>query len=492
MRHSTDKFDFSVALFAPALEREFQANYYASNRRLTRAVAAFMVAMLGLVLFLSHYVPTSFDLSFNGPQIAFWLIVLALSWWPAFERCWQWVTALLAGAMAIWVLNALASDLSAQLSVKMLDADVLPSVIQQKFHFVMQTMVLLVSLATLRLQWRPALALYAALIAGVIAIFALRFPLPLPVLDARFSLLPLVVATGALLLTAFIGEGLARRAWWANHQLEIERNDERRAREQTEGNLKVLGQAIGGIVHDLGNPLTSVQMGASTLNLFLDSGSTDPETIKELTAIIESGSQMLNFLRLSLIEQTRVLEGQPIPVELKPTSALQIVQMGARFQKPSALGGRTVGIECPDVAVCADEMKMVTVWMNLIGNALKYSDGEVRVEWRSAEVDGEKVLVMAVLDAGTRGVGIARNQAAQLFRAFGRLENHAQIEGTGLGLLSVQKIVEAHGGEVWIEGFTDGTPASGPFSTAKQRYPTMLHGEFRTAFVATCPLAAQT
>ena len=43
-----------------------------------------------------------------------------------------------------------------------------------------------------------------------------------------------------------------------------ERNDERRQREQTEGQLRVLAQAIGGIVHDLGNPLTSVQMGAET------------------------------------------------------------------------------------------------------------------------------------------------------------------------------------------------------------------------------------
>lgn len=231
-------------------------------------------------------------------------------------------------------------------------------------------------------------------------------------------------------------------------------------------------------------------MGASTLNLVLESGETDAETIKELTSIIDSGSQMLNFLHLSLIEQTRVLEGQPIPVELKPTSARKIVQMGARFQKPSALNGREVGIECPDVAVCADEMKMVTVWMNLIGNALKYSDGPVRVEWRSSRnADGEPILLMAVTDAGTRGVGIAQSQAARLFRAFGRLESHSQIEGTGLGLLSVQKIVEAHSGEVYIEGFGDGTPASGPFATARGSYPTMLYGEFRTAFVVTCPLA---
>lgn len=62
-----------------------------------------MVAILSLILFLSHYVPTPSDVWFNGPQIAFWLALFALSWWPAFERVWQIVTALLAGALVIGV-----------------------------------------------------------------------------------------------------------------------------------------------------------------------------------------------------------------------------------------------------------------------------------------------------------------------------------------------------------------------------------------------------
>ena len=484
------KLDFSTAPFAPVLEREFQADYYASNRPILRVVAVFMVAVLALVLFLSHFVPTPFDLPFILPQILFWALLFALTWLPAFERVWQIATAIAAGAIVMLALNSLATGLATQLGQKMLDADALTGVIQQKFNFVMNVMVLMVSLAALRLPSRPAVALYLGVLAGAITVFVLHFPVPLPVLDARFSFLPLVVATGALSLIAIIGESLARRAWWANHQLAIERNEERRAHEQAESNLKVLGQAIGGIVHDLGNPLTSVSMGASTLDLFLDHDKVDKATIKEFTAIINRGAQMLNFLRLSLIEQTRVLEGQPIPVELKPTSIAQIVQMGAEFQKPSALNGRQVAIECADVAVCADPMKMVTVWMNLIGNALKYSDGEVRVEWLPTKnQDGDPLLAIAVTDCGTRGVGVSQNQAARLFRAFGRLEDHVNIEGTGLGLLSVQKIVEAHGGEVYIEGFKDGTPASGPFSTARGHYPAMLHGEFRTAFVATCPIA---
>ena len=229
MAPSTDKFEFSSAPFAPALEREFQANYYRFNRPLLRAVTVFMMAMLGLVLFLSHFVPTPFDLPFTVPQILFWAFLLALTYLPAFERIWQGVTAIAAGAIAILVLNSLASVLVTQLGQNMLDADALPGVIQQKFHFVLSVLVLLVSLATLRLQWRWAAALYASITAGAVAVFALHFPVPLPILDARFSLLPLLVATGVLWLVSYIGEGLARRVWWPNHQLEQERNHERRA-----------------------------------------------------------------------------------------------------------------------------------------------------------------------------------------------------------------------------------------------------------------------
>ena len=263
---------------------------------------------------------------------------------------------------------------------------------------------------------------------------------------------------------------MSRRAWWANHQLETERDDERRARQQTESNLHVLSQAIGGIVHDLGNPLTTVQMGASTLNLVMENGA-DAETMGELTAMINDGSQMLNFLRLSLIEQTRVLEGTPIPVELKPTSARATVERGARFQKPAIAAGRAIAIECPDAQICADEMKMVTVWMNLIGNALKYSDGEIRVEWRSCyDENGEPVLAMAVLDRGTRGGRHPqKSSVAVVQKRSGVWKGHAQIEGTGLGLLSVQKIVEAHGGETYIEGYNDGTLASGTVFHSAER-----------------------
>lgn len=58
-----------------------------------------------------------------------------------------------------------------------------------------------------------------------------------------------------------------------------------------------------------------------------------------------------------------------------------------------------------------------------------------------------------------------------------------------MGLLSVQKIAEAHGGQAFIAGYRDGTPESPGFSTASVTHSHILHEPFRTAFVVTCPLA---
>ena len=278
----------------------------------------------------------------------------------------------------------------------------------------------------------------------------------------------------------------ARQTFVATYLLERERDDEQRKRQQTESMLHVLSGAIGVIVHDLGNPLTSVEMGAETLDLYLDKGENDKETFHRITGYIKSGSQMLNYLRLSLMEQLRVLEGKPVPVEVNATSLRHVIEVGVRYQKPRFSSGRRLTIAEGDIELALDQMKMITVFMNLIGNALKYSDGEVRIYWNRRP----KELLVAVADQGVNCQGITREQTEQLFVAFGRLKTHREVEGTGFGLLSAQKIVEAHGGELWIEGHCDGTPDSPLFSSSDKQQPAMLNSSFATAFVMALPLFA--
>jgi signal transduction histidine kinase len=493
--------------FSQGLESGFQRDYYTRIRPTLRLVSLLLTALIFMQVALAGRAPAPYDLVVACPQIVLWMLVFGLTWVRGFRRVWQPAVVVLGWLTAALVLGGLAPLLADEvMRMQGVGLDP-PTIAQQKFYFIVQFAVLIVSLATLRLHFPWAALLYG----GVATIGLWAFLTGLPrgpqiFLDVRFALLPGLLMVCVVLLAALTQEQLARRAFLANHQLEEERNDEKHRREQTEGKLHVLAQAIGGIVHDLGNPLTAVQTGVGTLKMFVESGDTDQETLQEFADIINDGAQMLDYLRLSLIEQTRVLEGKPIPVELTPTSLRRIIEAGARFQKPRFVSGHQISIIGDDRSVCVDEMKMTTVFMNLIGNALKYSDGEVRVQWRVYEPatgddkvkdakaedgkaeDGKRLLI-AVLDCGTKGTGITQGQAALLFTAFGRLDTRSQVEGTGLGLLSVQKIVEAHGGEAFIEGYGDGTPASPLFSTAQDKYPTLLHDPYRTAFVVTCPLA---
>jgi signal transduction histidine kinase len=92
------------------------------------------------------------------------------------------------------------------------------------------------------------------------------------------------------------------------------------------------------------------------------------------------------------------------------------------------------------------------------------------------------------MDRGTSGQGITPAQAQKLFVAFGRLDTHVKVEGTGLGLISARKIVEAHGGEVFVEGHQDGTADSPRFATATCSYPSLLPPGFLTGFVIALPV----
>lgn len=337
-------------------------------------------------------------------------------------------------------------------------------------------------LARLLFAWFTAGCLIMAALQVFFAVTQARMPVEPFLLGAGIFVAP---SLAALMFVTYVQERSVRGEFLASHRLALLHAAERQKRERTEGMLSVLNQAVGGIVHDLGNPLTSVQAGAETLRVLLEDPRPEPEMQREMLDIVSEGAQMLDYLRVSLLEQTRALEGKPIPLELAPASVRRIVDAGIHFQKPKFSSARKIAVPGGDLTLTVDPMKMTAVFMNLIGNALKYSDGEIEIAWR--EENGTALI--AVLDQGRQASGLSETQARRLFAAFSRLEEHAGTEGTGLGLLSARKIVEAHGGEAYIEGYADGTPLSPLFSTAQSRYPSLLSGGFYTAFVVALPLS---
>lgn len=101
---------------------------------------------------------------------------------------------------------------------------------------------------------------------------------------------------------------------------------------------------------------------------------------------------------------------------------------------------------------------------NLLGNAWKYTckTDRARIEFGTVRKGGESVFFVR-----DNGIGFDMAYAHKIFLPFERLEATAQFDGTGIGLATVQRVIEMHGGKVWAEAepgrgatfyFTEGLP----------------------------------
>ena len=104
-----------------------------------------------------------------------------------------------------------------------------------------------------------------------------------------------------------------------------------------------------------------------------------------------------------------------------------------------------------DVEVHGDAALLSLVMQNLLQNAWKFSRGRdpAHIEFGVTEIDGARVCFVR-----DDGVGFDMAQADRLFNAFQRLHDTRQYPGTGIGLATVQRIVQRHGGRAWAEGET--------------------------------------
>jgi signal transduction histidine kinase len=97
--------------------------------------------------------------------------------------------------------------------------------------------------------------------------------------------------------------------------------------------------------------------------------------------------------------------------------------------------------------VQGDEAQLVRLFRNLIGSALKYHGPDLPKVHISARKHGSE-WIFAIAD---NGIGIEEEYREQIFDAFRRPHTSAKYEGTGLGLAICKRIVQLHGGRIWVE-----------------------------------------
>jgi light-regulated signal transduction histidine kinase (bacteriophytochrome) len=150
------------------------------------------------------------------------------------------------------------------------------------------------------------------------------------------------------------------------------------------------------------------------------------------------GELIDDLLELSKVGRAEIVR---IPVDLSSLARGIAAELGQR--EP----GRPVEITIADTPVAlADPRLLRVVLENLLGNAWKFT-GRVqapRIGFRAEESSGETRYVVE-----DNGSGFNMEYAARLFQPFQRFHSDADFAGTGIGLATVQRIVDRHGGRVW-------------------------------------------
>ncbi|MGH7664659.1 MAG: sensor histidine kinase [Gemmatimonadaceae bacterium] len=212
-------------------------------------------------------------------------------------------------------------------------------------------------------------------------------------------------------------------------------------------------QFLTNISHDLRTPLSAIITHAEILRDGILGSMTDRQK-ESIVGIINGGRQLLDMVGEILI-YVRGSAGQ-LTLRLAEVSLGDVVDSACALNE--ALAARKGVTLARDVAsdippVVADRDKIAHVLGNLLGNAIDFTAGGGRV-WvsvrRAALVDGaESVLV----EVGDSGIGIAPENHDLVFREFAQVDASAsrQHHGTGLGLTIARRLVELHGGRIWVE-----------------------------------------
>lgn len=199
------------------------------------------------------------------------------------------------------------------------------------------------------------------------------------------------------------------------------------------------------VSHDLRAPLAVIKGHAQLVTSLLAERHIDSELWQSMLAI-DRGVNRMDVMIQDLVDVTRWEGGQ---LELKRDVVMLPDYLAELLRRVStAVETSRIQLEIPAALppVSADPARLERILVNVLTNALKYSDPGTPVVLRAWQDDG--VVVVSVSD---RGRGIPAEDVPHLFERFYRATGARKAEGIGLGLYITRVLVEAHGGRVWAE-----------------------------------------
>ena len=201
--------------------------------------------------------------------------------------------------------------------------------------------------------------------------------------------------------------------------------------------------------HELRTPLNSI-IGFSEV-LLSKTSPVGPETEEEFLNYIHISARHLLSLINSILDLSKVESGK---ITLEPSEfalAALIEDVRATVLPMLATKKQTLKVEVDDgvSSIYADQYKIRQIFLNLISNAHKFTPRRGRIELVCRRADGQQ-LHCSVID---NGIGISPQDQQRIFEDFGQVQqrgfNH-RGQGAGLGLSITRRLVELHGGNIWL------------------------------------------
>jgi two-component system sensor histidine kinase/response regulator len=229
------------------------------------------------------------------------------------------------------------------------------------------------------------------------------------------------------------------------------------ARELAEEASRAKSAFLANMSHEIRTPMNGI-MGMA--DLLLAGGLTPTQEQQFYRAIMDSADSLMVIIN-DILDFSKIEAGR---IELDHSPFLLRAVMGQVLRSLAAkAAGKKLELICapetnvPD-ALLGDAGKLRQVLVNLVGNAIKFSDrGDIAVHTKVLADDGDQVLLQ--FSVSDRGIGIAPEACGRIFNMFEQADSSTtkRFGGTGLGLTISRRIVELMGGRMWV----DSTPGQG-------------------------------
>ena len=227
--------------------------------------------------------------------------------------------------------------------------------------------------------------------------------------------------------------------------------------------------------HDIRTPMNAIIGFTEMAQKHMD----DPERVEECLTKVHSSSKHLLSLINDVLDMARIESG-------KVSLDEKVINLAEAVKPIIAIAGENAkergieflchsGSQQGDAYVYADELKLNQIALNIISNAVKYTNPGGRVEMSSTRVEcGDPDRLVFDLSIQDNGIGMSEEFLAKVFEPFERSSSSTKsgVQGTGLGMAITKELVDMMGGKIWIESkLGEGTKVTVRFDFRKAEAP---------------------